>query len=419
MRVLLIADADFAFREHGMLRRIQVGLLDEGIVAQQAHSVATPAINAALTGPDVLRFQDAGPSVTLAIRARRLIRTIEERADAPGSDERLVDVVHGFGHRAWPMARAVAQLTHAALCCEVHAATLLPRIARTERAATRALGTENQMTWSCPDPMLVEEIEDVSNRAKVRCVPWGVHVPSEPPIVRQPDCAIAIAVLADADSKDHPNALLEALAGFDPDAHGAPADVRERAEAMTDDSGDDSPGETEPWMQLPDRPIIFVDENARLWLHRAGKLDEVHLRKRLTLSPSLEANRLLTLRCDALVLPTPTGAHSSLTLDAMAAGVRVIAANDPGVAMLRENQTAFLTDTQTPDTDAWAEVLDRAFADPGGPNPLAESAREVLRAERLASHQIAELINLYTELAGPPPAIAFKTVAKAKVDVNT
>ena len=248
--------------------------------------------------------------------------------------------------------------------------------------------------------------------AKVRMVPWGVHVPAAPREARPADQPLAIAVLAEPDSKDHPNALLEALTGFDPDSRALPVGARERVESDAPRAGLDhdehgAEADAEPWTQLPDRPMVFVDEASRSWLNRAGKLDEVGLRDRITLTPSLEANRVLALRCDALILPTSAGTLRSLALDAMAVGVRVIAVRGNGIHILQDGATAFLTASEAPDTGAWSAVLDRAFPEDERGNPLLESARRAIREQCLASHQVAELIHLYTELAGPPPALAF------------
>ncbi|MCA9294679.1 MAG: glycosyltransferase [Phycisphaerales bacterium] len=416
MRVLLLADRDFAYREHAMLRRLQIGLLDEGIVAQQAHAMSTPAGAPGEAPTEVVRFQDAGPSLTLTIRARRLVRELEDRADAPVQDDRLVDVVHAFGSGAWPMARALARETGAALCYEFHALTQVDQIGKAEHAAVRALAPGTAMAWSCADAGLIEAVEAASARAKVRLVPWGVHVPEAPAPERREGEPLALAILADPASPDHPGALLEALAAFDPDALRLPPGARERAEAATlmtkpTAAPGDAPDTVDPWTMLPDRPMLFVDEASRSWLHRAGRLDQLGLRERLTLTPSLEANRSLALRCDALIVPTATGAQHSLVLDAMALGMRVIAARDSACSILRDDETAFLTDVASPNTAAWTAVLNRAFPDEGRGHMPTESARAILRDERLASHQIAELINLYGELGGPPPAIAFEQAA--------
>lgn len=425
MRVLLLADRDFAYREHAMLRRLQIGLFDEGIVALQAHAISTPAVAQQEAATDIVRFQDAGLSLTLGIRARRLVQALEDRADAPTRDDRLVDVVHAFGVHAWPMARALAKEAGAALCYELYGRAMIDKVAAAESAAARALAPGMSMAWSCPDAALIEAVEAVSTRARVRLVPWGVHVPQAQARGRRDGEPLALAILPDASSQDHPGPLLEAFAAFDPDALNLPAGARERAEAATimtaphDPPAPDAPDSVDPWTMLPDRPMLFVDEAAGAWLHRAGRLDELGLRGRITLTPSLEANRSLALCCDALIVPTATGLQRSLVLEAMALGMRVLAAPDPANSILRDGETAFVAAGRAPDAASWAALLDRSFPDGSTPNRLGESARAFLRAERLASHQIAELINLYSELAGPPPAIVFGQASIGDRDANS
>jgi glycosyltransferase involved in cell wall biosynthesis len=117
------------------------------------------------------------------------------------------------------------------------------------------------------------------------------------------------------------------------------------------------------------------------------------LSERFTLAPDVEARRELALRGDALVLPEALGEHRTLTLDAMAAGMVVIAAADPLVSVLVDTRTARLVDK--PSAERWAGAL-RWLAESRDPaRALALAAREHVRAQCRASAHVAAVMDAY------------------------
>jgi glycosyltransferase involved in cell wall biosynthesis len=139
--------------------------------------------------------------------------------------------------------------------------------------------------------------------------------------------------------------------------------------------------------------MIFVDSEAA---HRAGlwaHVSRLGLRERLTLSPHLEARRELTLEGDVLLLPEARGVHRSLTLDAMAAGMLVVAAADPHVSVLADGRTAWLVERAT--ADAWTNALRRTFEDRAASLSLAGAAREHIRQHCRASTHVASVMGAY------------------------
>jgi glycosyltransferase involved in cell wall biosynthesis len=146
---------------------------------------------------------------------------------------------------------------------------------------------------------------------------------------------------------------------------------------------------------LPEAPelMVFAEsdaiERARLWplVKRLGITD------RFTLSPDLEARRELALRADLLLLPEALGDHRTLTLDAMAAGMVVVAGADPMVTALRDGETARLVDAPRP--ERWAEALAWSLRNRADARALGLSAREHVRTCCRASGQVASVVDAY------------------------
>jgi glycosyltransferase involved in cell wall biosynthesis len=117
------------------------------------------------------------------------------------------------------------------------------------------------------------------------------------------------------------------------------------------------------------------------------------LTERVTLVPDMEARRELTLRGDAILLPESLGEHRTLTLDAMAAGMVVIAAADPMVPVLSDARTARLV--QRPAAAAWREALEWMLRDAPGARALGAAAREHVKAHCRASTHVASVLGAY------------------------
>jgi glycosyltransferase involved in cell wall biosynthesis len=139
--------------------------------------------------------------------------------------------------------------------------------------------------------------------------------------------------------------------------------------------------------------MIFAESDAiqlaGLWpmVRRFGLAD------RFTLIPDLEARRELSLRGDILCLPDGRGEFRSLTLDAMAAGMLVIAAADPMISVLLEGRTARLIDRQA--SERWASAVTWALEDRESARRLAASAREFVRTSTRASSHVAAVVDAY------------------------
>jgi glycosyltransferase involved in cell wall biosynthesis len=109
-------------------------------------------------------------------------------------------------------------------------------------------------------------------------------------------------------------------------------------------------------------------------------------------------HRELLLRADVMIHPQPTGRFRSLTVQAMASRMPVIARQDPWVDYLIEDQTAWLVDK--PDDARWLELIDRVVAEQDKATALGQRACEWVSGRYDHGRQIGQMLRLYRQLCG-------------------
>lgn len=369
MRVLVIADEVFATRERSMLTRLEVGLADEGIRVARAlpERVGTDGAPSTL-GPPIV-FEDTRLPFTRSVRAARLAADVERvvwseaEAGLPNAGGRAIDVVHAFGGGVWDLALEVARRLDAALAVEVWRLGLADRAPWAQR---RAQGVPH--VFLAPDPAIERRMK-AQGLSNVRVAPWGVYAQSRSRAAATPGRSVGIVITGGG--RD-PRATLAAIEGV--------------ALAVRDQ---------------PDS-IVFMDgaaaARARVWPHAK----RVGLLERLSLIDDLEHRRELALRADILVQPEAMGEQRSLLLDAMASGMVVIAAADPGVSWLVDGQTSWLVPEPSP--RLWAEAVTRAISKPDDARGLTESAMSAVARDHRASAHVSSVLAAYEWVAGGPKA---------------
>ncbi|MFM9996789.1 MAG: glycosyltransferase [Phycisphaerales bacterium] len=358
---MILADAPFAVREGGMLSRLEVGLVDEGVrlVHAAPNSVARgqPGAPAGELFVRVIPYEDRGPGILRRLRDRRFAAELARLREP--DDERPIDVIHVFGEGAWATGVDLAESLDAALAVEAWSAGLIPRIVRTRWPG----GVERPpLVFFAPDRAIETRLRDEVERhgvGAVRLTPWGVHTPAHAHELLPPNRA--------------PSAMI-AGSGRDPEAWAAVLSALAAPGPQT-------------------RLMIFADAEAVAAARAWPVVNRLGLTDRFTLTPSVEARRELTLQCDLLILPEALGEHRSLTLDAMAAGVVVIAAADPMVAVFAEGTTARVV--ERPSHERWSAALAALLDNPDQARALAESARDHVRRNQRASMHVASIADAY------------------------
>lgn len=354
MRVLILTDDSFAARERAMLSRLEVGLADEGVrvvhaIPRKASSWHQPEVFS-----QAMTYEAKGLALSRPWRARQTVRALEDLAGAEG---RPADVIHCFGQKCWPFAAELARLTGATLAIELWCAELIGQSVRVRPGEGHESGAP---VYFVPDAALERAARSQDPNLPLRLTPWGVHTPGAPLDIL-PDGKTA-SLLICGSGKD-PQAMQALLAGIAAAASKHPAMI-----------------------VFADSAAIRISESWPL-IRKLGLLD------RLTLIPDMEARRDLALRGDILILPEARGEHRSLTLDAMAHGMLVIAAADPLSSVLMDSRTARLV--ERPVAEQWTTALNWAFDDPSAARALAWSGREHIRLNRRASAHVASVVDAY------------------------
>ncbi len=377
VRVAMIVDAGFVRREASMINRLAIGFLDEGLVVE-------------LIGPRSLGLQprsgpvrwslweDRGFGLTMGLRVRGVVGSLADR-DAPP------DVVHAFGTAAWAPAERVASSFGSSLVLDVNSRASLDRAVR-RLSGGGGSGEDGsggaRAAYVCADRVIGEALSSAVEGGVVRSVPWGVH--------RAPPRGGAGREVWGGAVEDVERPVSVCVLGED----GAPAFVDPVLRGL---ASVESPF------------LAFLDEasvrgaHGRLW----RTVESLGLSERVDVSPGLEANRDVTLRCDVLVVPGPTGRHRSLVLEAMAGSMCVVASPDGLIECL--SRDGLFYSAGSGDEAGYAAAIESACRDviEGAEGGVRGAARTYADEERRPWAHISGLMELYGELVGPE-AIAFR-----------
>ena len=352
MRAVVLADESFAARERALLSRLEIGLVDEGLRVVHAIPVGAESWYQPEVFSHLVTYAAEGIGFCLRWRVQKLLKEIRDRSEAVDSDP---DIIHVFGHPAWEVAIELARQTRASLAFEIWSAELIGPATR-----LRLPGELPPPVFFVPDPAIERALRAEDPGILVRLTPWGVHASTPAREILRPGKAVSVMVDASGRAAAAVKSALEGLAA---------AAVR-----------------------APEL-MIFAESDAiqlaGLWpmVRRFGLAD------RFTLIPDLEARRELSLRGDILCLPDGRGEFRSLTLDAMAAGMLVVASADPLISILLEGRTAKLIDKSA--SERWAAAITWALDDRDAARRLASSAREHIRTTARPSGHVASVVDAY------------------------
>ena len=362
MRVLILADEFFASRERGLLSRLEVGLADEGV--RVIHAVPEGFSAEAPEGvfSRVLTYSSKTLLLTRPLAVRKLVRALAEidETEQPAG----IDVVHVFGGSVWGLGTDLAIEIGAGLALEVW------RVGLVERARGVKLEDGDVPLLVAPDPAIERALAQAPAAASAptcRLAAWGVLTPSTAREILQPGKAPSVMVIGSG--RDH-QAFRSAVEGIASVARDNP-DLRIFCDALAARRSD-------------------------VWT-LARKLGILH---NLSLIDELEGRRDLLLHGDVLVLPEARGEQRSILLEAMAAGMVVIAAADPMVSVLQDGVTARLVPKGP---GQWGAVLRDVVTNPERARGLARSAREFVKTHRRASDHVRSVMNAYEWLASDDP----------------
>ncbi|MEM6332247.1 MAG: glycosyltransferase family 4 protein [Planctomycetota bacterium] len=349
MHIALLANAAWLDEELTSLRQLVVGVIDE-------HATLTQVVPDSLPQDDTSSFAnrlDWSPTRWAFINHRRIAALHPQLADAK------VDLIHALDGRLWePALRIAKQLDLPALFSASSAFDL-----KTAARIADRLRPDADAVTAATEPLHRALRQRIPEPIPVHHVPTGVHKldPSPRPTDR-PLCAV---VTGSGKHDAHTQALLEALARI----------VRREPQAQFFFDGQ-------------------TDDQHRIW----QAAEQLQLLGHISLVPRRLGNRELFLRTDALIMPQPLGKARSLTLQAMARGLPVIATEDPWLDYLIDGQTAWTVATAEP--TGWHDRIARLIDEPQAAAALGDTARQWVTQNRPATQQIDTLLNLYRRYTG-------------------
>lgn len=368
----MMVDRSFATREHAMLRRVEVGLMDEAVRVVRAvpDDVADPGEES--LAPTV-RYHDANWRFVNKAHSKRLLRELQliEPSLASESEGDLLDVVHAWGDDCWDMAIDLAGATGAILAIELWCHDCTRKIRAIERRAA-SVNEAMRGVWLAPNERLRSAAEQQEPAWPVRAAHWGIYAEEHDVHRRRPGAPIGISIVSSGREEPAIRPVLDALAAC---------------------------------VRVEENLLIFLDDAAvethpGVWKHaeRLGLLDH------LSVIADMESRRELVLETDVLVLPEALGEVRSIVLDAMASGVVVVARDDPYIEVTSLPDLALLVDAPT--EEAWLDALRRVTSDPDEMARIGTRARERVIADRPAHRQVDAILGAYRELTDNP-SIAF------------
>jgi hypothetical protein len=376
MRVVVLADDLFALRERAMLRRLEVGLADESVRVVHAIPERSVELGSGDAFTKTVTYSDTVMPMADRFRAATLARSLDTLAESegPGDTGRAVDVVHVFGGGVWSLGRRLAQQTGAGLVLEVWRMGLTARATAMRDSDSRDRAPATGPLFLAPDPAIERALRAEGPGISVRLAPWGVYTPSETRQILDDDRVPSIMVVGTGRDPATYAGVMRGLAAARKHGHDFVAFMDARAA-----------------------------QRARVWplAHSLGLLD------RLSLIEELEGRRDLVLLGDMLVHPDHGGEQRSIVLDAMAAGMVVVAAADPAVSVLADGLTARLVRTPDPHGEAWAAAISGLLADRTTARTMARMAHDHVAKERKASAHVRAVLDAYAWTM-PKVSLAFR-----------
>lgn len=413
VRVLLLPEKSFAGRERALLERLSVGLADEGArvfqgvpgVGLDAEDVRNERLGLFATP---VPFADRGLPWTESLRAGVLVESVA-RASATGmggfgggslgrpvgvGGGTGVQIVHAFGRSTWELAWQTAAKSRsgpggsasgdvggaASVVVEVYSGSCVEAAASWAAKLAHRDGGPT-VWWNAADPALGAEL----NRAmvgikggaalRVGSNAWGVHVPEEPHSEIDPTRTGTVVLWCGGGASGGGLKGRRVASG------------RELKEVAALFEG------LRARSQSPRGLLVLANEPTadRLGLWKLART--MDLSACLSVVPELTERWDLTLEADALVIPSADGEQHGFVLDAMAAGMPIIARADDLASHLVDHETAVLVREST--AAAWRNAASELLDQPARAVSLGSSARQFIREKRLASAWVAGVMKLY------------------------
>jgi len=352
MQVALIANRACLDEGVGGFRHLVVGLLDEQVRVVQVLPEGLGDKAGSGFGERV-GWRDSGWSW---LRGYRLAGLAEEL------DKLGVDLIHGLDHGVWQGAVKLGVRLNVPVVLSASGGSDVSGVAGVGRIG--GLEEGGALAYLAATQAVGEAIrEQVGNSVLVEVVATGVHVSEDAGFARCAGGALCAVVSGNGKYDADYDALLRAM------------------RQVTEEYGDCQ---------------FFFDgqggDQHGLW--QAGK--GYGLLANMSLLPRRLGHQEMLLRADVLIQPQALGRSRSLTLEAMAQGLVVVARRDRWLDYLIDGQTAWVVEES--DAGVWVGLIERLINHPGEGAGLAKKAKQWVGENHLASAQVAKALSVYRRL---------------------
>jgi hypothetical protein len=353
MHVALLANTSWLDEELALFRHMVVGLIDEQVRVAQIV-------------PDALQLDELSPfGEQLTFTESRLTTLNRQRLRqlSPALGQMNTELIHVLDGALWWPGLVLARALDAAVLLQANAADDLRRVERLDRM--QHLGGDHLAFAATTQPLADAMTSRVGERNPVYTLRPGVHVQQEPSSARTGDNPLAAVVSGNGQLDGYYQALLAGMARL----------IKERPQSQFFFDGQGS-------------------DQQKLW----REAERLGLLANMSFVPRRLGHREMLLRADVVIQPQPLARSRSLTLQAMAHSLPVLAQDDPWLDYLIPDTTAWVVNEPTPRTlQSW---LRRITDDPEAVQALGTQARQWVRENRLASDQIAKALEVYRQMTG-------------------
>lgn len=370
MRVLLLADARFARREHELIGRLEIGLFDSGCRVLRAVPERVASVQPRSLMP-ICTYDDSTNRFGRSAAQRQLLAALSGTTPAiqEDPDGALFEIVHALGVDCWKIAARTAYATSSALVIELISEEALRNTGAFERWLARKLPGSDRLIWLTPNARVHAMAKRLHLQSPVHLAPWGVHTPTKPKPARNEKHPYAISVVSSGADQRAVSPMLEALALLGDDRH--------------------------EFMLFVDAAAI--ESNHSLW----SLANKLNILERVTFVSDMETRRELVLQTDVLAIPELMGELRTVLLDAMAAGMLVVSRRDPLIEATAAEGVARVIDH--PRAEDWLGVYREILERPQVLRDFGERARTRVREDRPVHRQIEAILHAYHSLHEPAP----------------
>ncbi|QQE13515.1 glycosyltransferase family 4 protein [Planctomycetota bacterium] len=366
MHVALLTNTAWIDEELAILKHLIVGLIDERVRVTQVV-------------PESIRESEFTPFVkhvkwnevrTKSRLISRMLNRLHISQITPSLKPMGLDLIHALDGRMWHGAAYIARKLDLPLVLSASSFFDL----ETARSIRGRVDSERTVITAATLPLSAAIERAVHNKIPVQLVPTGIYRATQhehhDPVGTSPSAIISGTGRLDSNYQ----ALLQGIAEV--------VRIHPNIQFFFDGQG--------------------VDQH-NIW----QVAERLNLLPNISIIPRQVGHREILLRADILIHPQPLGRARSITLQAMARKIPILAHEDPWLDYLIPDQTAWVVAGDSISSQTWRNLLLRVIEQPKAVHTLGESSRNWVTTHRLASQQITRLAAIYRMLAPQTQNIKF------------